>query len=295
MMRNKTSWFRSVAKGCAGLYNQTSAIVAPSFFYPTPMPFVQLREHRVFYQSQGQGPPVILLHNATGSTRDWRYLMPRLADAGYWAIAYDRPGFGRSDPLARWPLDYLHSDRDDLIALMDALGLEQAALLGNSDGAAISLLTAAAFPQRVILVVAESPHMWYEREHLAQGFQQFQETLGQDPRFIKAMRRAHGRQAHAVIRRWRERWLDPAFAAWDDSAALDRIRHIPVLVIHGRRDTFFPLSHSQKIVSRLDNATLAVVDAGHTPHREMPEAYARLVIQFIDANRDEYEHAFFPK
>lgn len=265
------------------------------WFYNQSMSFLDLNGRRVYYEIRGEGPPVILLHNATGSARDWRYLMPKLALAGYRAIAYDRPGFGRSDPVAFWPLDYLHHDRDDLIALMDALGVDQAALVGNSDGATISLLTAAAHGRRVAAIVAESPHLWYERESLAQGFQHFRHTLEQDPRFIKAMQRTHGEQAPQVIQRWRERWLDPDFYGWDERAVLADVR-CPVLVIHGGKDPFFPVSHSRAIAEQLHEATfLLLPDVGHTPHLEIPEEYARHVIQFLDATHRENEYAFHPK
>ena len=245
------------------------------------MSYVELNNRRVYYEVQGKGPTVILLHNATGSTHDWRHLMPRLAEAGYQAIAYDRPGFGRSDPLPSWPLDYLHHDRDDLVALMDALGVERAALVGNSDGATISLLAAATAPQHIALVVAESPHLWYERESLEQGFRRFQETLAHDPRFIKTMQRAHGDHADQVIRRWRERWLDPAFFDWDERDVLERIA-CPTLIIHGGKDPFFPISHSRAIADALPDARfLLLPHVGHTPHLEIPDDYARQVLAFL--------------
>lgn len=253
-----------------------------------PMPLIDVNGRRIHYQTEGDGPPVMLLHNATGSIRDWRYLMPRLAEEGYRAIAYDRPGFGRSAPVESWPLDYLHHDREDLIALMDALGLEDTALLGNSDGATISLLTAAAHPQRVALVVAESPHLWYEKESLAAGFQHFQETLAQDPRFIKTMRQAHRDQAEQVLRRWRERWRDPAFFNWNERDALSYIT-CPVLVIHGGQDIFFPISHSQTIANGLrESKFLLLPNVGHTPHLERPDEYAHHVITFLDTIKREH-------
>ena len=258
------------------------------------MSHLQLKGRRVYYEIHGEGPTIILLHNATGSTRDWRFLIPRLVAAGYQVIAYDRPGFGRSDPVPHWPLDYLRQDRDDLIALMETLDVRQAALVGNSDGATISLLAAASGRAGVVLVVAESPHMWYERESLAHGFRRFHETLEQDPRFIKTMRRAHGNRADEVIRRWKERWLDPAFFAWDESEALDAIQ-CPVLIIHGMQDPFFPVSHSQQIANNLRDATLWLwPEVGHTPHLQRPDVYADHVIQFIDDNRREYEYIFNP-
>jgi len=245
------------------------------------MPFLTLNGRRVFYRTLGDGPPVILLHNATSSTQDWRQVMPRLAEAGYQAIAYDRPGFGQSQPVDHWPLDYLHQDREDLVALLDALGFRKAALIGNSDGATISLLTAASYPERVAAVVAESPHMWYEKESLPRGFQHFQETLGADPRFWKLLARAHGDMAQQVIARWQDRWLDPAFSDWDERAALPCIQ-CPVLVIHGAMDPFFPVEHSRKIAEVLDKSQFVLLqDVGHVPHSEIVFDYTKLVINFL--------------
>ncbi|RUA15652.1 MAG: hypothetical protein DSY55_05810 [Clostridia bacterium] len=247
------------------------------------MPFIHLEKHRIYYQKAGAGPPVVLLHNATGSTRDWRHIMPRLAQAGYQAIAYDRPGFGRSTPLAHWPLDYLHHDREQVIALIDALELERVALVGNSDGATISLLAAAAYPARVAAVVAESPHLWYEKDSLATGFQYFKQTLKQNPRVRRFLRYCHGAQAEQVIARWRSRWLDPAFFEWDDRSVLEQIS-CPALVIHGQNDPFFPVSHSQTIVNSLTDAQFILLeDVGHTPHAEIVNDYTNTVLSFLSS------------
>ncbi len=245
------------------------------------MPFLSLNGRRVFYRTIGEGPPVILLHNATGSSLDWRLVMPRLAEAGYRAMAYDRPGFGQSQPVEHWPLEYLQQDRADLIAFMDVLGIQQAALIGNSDGATISLLAAASHPERVAAVVAESPHMWYETRSLPRGFQHFQETLGADPRFWKVLERAHGDMAPQVVHRWQERWLDPAFSSWNERSALPRVR-CPVLIIHGANDPFFPVEHSQKIAEMLDDVHLVVLEnVGHTPHSEIVIDYTKYIISFF--------------
>ncbi len=252
---------------------------------------LRVRDYRVYYEEQGSGPALILLHNATGSTRDWRKIAPLLAQQGLRVIAYDRGGFGRSDPWPQphWSLDYLHHYRDELLAFMDALHLEQAALMGTSDGATIALLAAAASPHRIRSVVAESPHMWYEKRTLIPMFQQFETTIGQDPRFWKAMARAHGERAQEVVARWLNRWGDPAFMDWDEREALSHIT-CPVLVVHGRRDPFFPLAHSQTIAQALPRARLVVLeDIGHAPHLEAdPHGYARLLMEFWDQDcRDQ--------
>ncbi len=256
------------------------------------MPFLTLPPdgYRLYYEEQGQGPPIILLHSATGSTRDWRRAAPLLAAGGYRVLAYDRRGFGRSDPLPEpdWPLDYLHASRDELFAFLDALGLERVILVGNSDGATIALLAAAAQPERVQAVAAESPHMWYEKSTLLPAFDRFQKTLGADPRFWRAMRWAHGDRAEEVVRRWRRRWTNPAFFAWSDRDALARTR-CPVLVMHGEEDAYFPIAHSQEIVRLLPDARLVVYEGvGHVLHLEIVNAYAQDVFEFLSGIQEKY-------
>ena len=250
------------------------------------MPFIRIppEDYQLYYDEQGQGPTILLLHNATGSTRDWRRVAPLLAAGGYRVIAYDRRGFGRSDPLPQpdWPLDYLRVSRDELIAFMDALGLERVILAGNSDGATIALLAAAAQPRRVHAVIAEAPHMWYVPETLIPAFEDFEKTLGRDPRFWRAMRWSHGDGAEEVVRRWRDRWTDPAFFSWSERDALARVT-CPVLVMHGDRDPFFSLAHSQAIVALLADARLAVFEGvGHVIHLEIANGYAQAILDFLN-------------
>lgn len=105
--------------------------------------------------------------------------------------------------------------------------------------------------------------------------------MEQDPRFRKVLRGSHGTQAEQVIARWRGRWLDPAFFGWDDRSVLNQIP-CPVLVIHGQKDPFFPISHSQTIAKALTNAQFILLeDVGHTPHAEIANDYTNTVLSFL--------------
>ena len=65
-------------------------------------------------------------------------------------ISYDRLGFGSSAPLSSWAADYHHDGAEELLALLEYLGIDEpVALVGHSDGATIALLAAAAVPARV--------------------------------------------------------------------------------------------------------------------------------------------------
>ena len=97
----------------------------------------------------GSGPAVVLLHAGIVDSWAWEPLTPFLLDAGYRVVAFDRRGVGGSTTE-----DVPYSNRADTVAVLDALGLEQAALVGNSIGGQVAVDTAIEFPRRVSAAVA---------------------------------------------------------------------------------------------------------------------------------------------
>jgi 3-oxoadipate enol-lactonase len=103
------------------------------------------------YHDAGQGPAVLLLHAAIGDSRGWDLLAPRLA-RHHRVISFDARGFGRSSRP-----DKPFSLVEDVRELMDGLGLADAALVGNSMGAATAVDFALAYPERVAGLVLVAP------------------------------------------------------------------------------------------------------------------------------------------
>jgi pimeloyl-ACP methyl ester carboxylesterase len=102
---------------------------------------------KTFVRSAGEGEPVVLLHGLGASSYSWRYVLPALGER-FQLHAPDWPGFGRSEQP--WDFDYsLDGLARWLFAFMDVVGLERAALVGNSMGGMVSLACAAAAPGRV--------------------------------------------------------------------------------------------------------------------------------------------------
>lgn len=93
-------------------------------------------------------PPVVLLHAGIADLRAWDDMVPSLVDAGYRVVRYDARGFGASTTE-----DVDFSNRADLVAVLDGLGIGRAALVGNSRGGQIAFDTAIEFPDRVVAVV----------------------------------------------------------------------------------------------------------------------------------------------
>ena len=94
-------------------------------------------------------PPILLLHAGIADSRSWDALVPHLMAGGYRVVRYDRRGFGRT--VAE---DVEFSNRADAVAVLDALGIARAAVVGNSQGGQIALDTAIEHPSRVVAVVA---------------------------------------------------------------------------------------------------------------------------------------------
>jgi pimeloyl-ACP methyl ester carboxylesterase len=109
----------------------------------------------------GSGPPVVLVHGLPSCAYDWATLPQKLAARGYRVIAYDRVGYGYSSRSAATPDRYTYeSNARDLAALLNALGLPRAALVGWSYGGAVVQTLAADAPARVsqlVLVAAVGP------------------------------------------------------------------------------------------------------------------------------------------
>lgn len=109
---------------------------------------------KVHYRRQGQGRPVVFLHNGGTSHAIWEPVLARLG-AGIEAFALDLPGFGASDsPVASWGL----ADYTDLLeAFIEAHGLAPAGLVGNCMGSAMALALARRRPDCVAGLVLVNP------------------------------------------------------------------------------------------------------------------------------------------
>src|SRR5215204_663933 len=102
---------------------------------------------RIWYATYGSGPPVILLHGGLGHSGNWGYQVPALLEHGFRVVLIDSRGHGRSTRDGR-PYTY-EQLAADVVAVMDAVHLERAALVGWSDGACTALLLGATAATRV--------------------------------------------------------------------------------------------------------------------------------------------------
>jgi pimeloyl-ACP methyl ester carboxylesterase len=244
------------------------------------------------YDEAGAGPPVVLLHAGIADRRMWREHLPELAAAGLRAVAVDLPGFGEAavaeGEQAPW---------EDVLATMRALGIEQAAVVGNSFGGAVALRVAAVAPERVtalVLVSAPAPafepsprlrEVWaveeaaLERGDLEAAVAAVVDawTLPDAPAELRELVGAMQRRAYVLQGDAGE----PAEAPDpldEDPGALARI-DVPALAAAGEHDMPDFLEGAEALARELPNARHAVIaGAGHLAPLEAPEAFRELLL-----------------
>jgi len=270
--------------------------------------FVQTSLHRIHYNEAGSGHPVILLHGSGPGSTGWsnfRTNIAALAD-DFHVYAVDMPGWGESDTQTP-ETGYDHVAA--LIAFMDALDIDSAALVGNSMGGITSISTAILHPERVSHLVSMGAPVPGQNTWGANGLSEGLKVLFrtyQDPT-IENMREVTRVMAFdpavtsgdlAALR------LDAALshpehlASWNNAPGGNplsteyftygpRLTEItaPTLAIHGRDDRVVSYEQSLRLVSAVANSRLLLLNqCGHWAQIEHASEFNRVVRDFIQNN-----------
>jgi len=262
------------------------------------MPTVRVRDTTLYYESHGDGPPVMLVAGLGGLGGYWA---PQIAPfAGrFRAIVHDHRGTGRSE----WS-DIAYSVEQmaaDTLGLMDALGLRRAHFVGHSTGGAIGQIIALEHPERLATLVladtwpkADAYFRWcFEvRKALLLGpglaaYQHAAPLFLYPPWFIDAhAEQIRAEQAASVQYTTVEiaaRRID-AILAFDREKELGRIR-TPTLVIAARDDTLTPAYFSETLARLIPGSRLTLLDrGGHACSRTMADEFNRHVLEFLEAH-----------
>ncbi|WP_108662961.1 alpha/beta fold hydrolase [Acuticoccus kandeliae] len=245
----------------------------------------------------GRGPLVVFLHGVGGNKANWHDNLPAFAPH-FHAVAWDARGYGASeDPPA--PLAF--SDfRKDLARVIDHFGAEKAHLVGLSMGARIALSYCANAPERVASLTLCDTHLGFRHmshedrqkfvskraEPLLAGkttadiAPRLARTLIGDEahtealaKLIASMERLRAKPYIEAIRATTEEDLDPLV----DTVA------VPTLVLVGALDRVTPPTLAAEIAARIAGAQFAIIpDAGHLSNIEQPEAFNRVVLEFLN-------------
>ena len=227
----------------------------------------------------------LLFHDSLGCVELWREFPARLAEStGRRVVAYDRLGFGRSDPHPG-PIgaDFVREEgRTAVPALCESLGLDALVLLGHSVGGAMAVATAARHPAICRAVITIASQAFVEDRTLT-GIREAKAAFA-EPGQVDRLVRYHGDKARWVLDAWTETWLTPAFADWTQDQDLGRLS-CPLLALHGDRDEYGSLLHPGRIVARSAGTARAITleNCGHVPHREQPDRVIAEIDRFLKA------------
>jgi pimeloyl-ACP methyl ester carboxylesterase len=269
---------------------------------PTPAPsgFVRVAEPVIYYEvagpkgsdeTSGAGAPVVLIHGGQMDRRMWDPQFESWSRK-FRVVRYDVRGYGRS-PTPTLP----YSDVDDLLAVLDALAIPKAHLVGLSLGGRIAIDFTLAHPDRVASLVAVAAGMsgfdfsagnWPQQMRAAQerGGEAAAELWLEDPYMVPAMEHADlaPRIRELVLdnaRVWLQNPLLPRRLTPPAAKRLAEIR-VPTLVVVGDRDVPDMQKVADQLAAEVKGARKVVVPgAGHIVSLEKPQEFDRAVLGFL--------------
>ena len=259
--------------------------------------FLDINGARIHVEREGAGFPLILLHEGVADNRMWEPQLEAFAEH-FEVVRPEQRGFGQSNlPAQRW------SPVADLLAIMDALALKPAHIVGGSMGAGLAIDFALDHPERVSKLVLIGPaisglkpaakhaHLWADAD------------AAEEAHDIDALNRAEmrlflsgpSRPLEQIDPRLRDLFLDMNGIALRsdlesaprdalDPPAVGRLGEItaPTLVIVGDFDIAPIFDAVDLLMREVKGARKAVIhDAAHLPNLEHPEEFNRLVLDFL--------------
>ncbi len=283
------------------------------------MPMLTVQGLRFHFQQAGrnEGPDALLIHGLTGDLSIW-FLCRAMSEIGksHRVTAYDLRGHGYSDVPSNGYTSAHHAQ--DLIALMDRLGIHRAKLVGHSFGAVIALHAAVRFPDRVEALVLSDPYFpslryledvsrwghWesFRQEALDAGVTLSDEHWYDLGRFFNQVLHLDG----DAMRKFRQAVGLPAMnrllrlchtTCGDDSKAeagltaecIHRVEQ-PALALYGEMSPF--LATAKYLEDHLRHCRRALVPgAKHRAPEENPEMFVHMVREYLEQPEKWYVNA----
>lgn len=253
---------------------------------PGPVHFADLGTHRIAYVEAGSGHPVIFMHGGLMDHQSWGNQLPLAAH--YRLILPDTRGHGRSTG-ADLPATY-KAFGEDVVALMDELGIKRAAIVGFSDGGCAALHIAVDRPERVsALVLIGSPyHLDAYNPGVVDRFHTMRKAdveTSTSPVLADVLPKM---RAHMTEAEWDAYWDRIVRRLWvsEPSFALSDFADLPMpaLILHGEFEKSVSVQGSEDLARTIPDAELVYVPgASHPAAQEQPDFVNAAIRHFLAA------------
>lgn len=262
--------------------------------------FIDVPGGRLRVVAAGDGPPILLVHSAIVDLRSWDAMVPLLVAAGYRVIRYDIRGYGTSTAE-----DVDFSNRADVLAVLDAVGARQAAVVGNSRGAMIALDTVLESPDRFVALVwvgggiggfdgGATPEeiTLYEEGDALEGagdadgladldIRAWVDGIGQPATRVPASIREAVREMDRPLVEPGRVFGKPIPLAPPANERLGEIR-VPTLVVVGALDSSGTRASAARLAEAVPGAkAITIPDVAHLIGMEVPDRLAALIVEFL--------------
>lgn len=261
------------------------------------MEHIEVDGVRIGFERRGNGPPLVLLHGLPGDSRIWQRQLDDLAE-DYTVVAWDAPGCGRSaDPAGDLGL---RDVAGSLTGFINALGLEQAHVVGLSWGGGLALELYRSAPTLVrTLVLASAYAGWagsLPADVVAGRLRAYLDAAQKPPveairdwmpgMFSETVTADVATEVLTILSEFHPRaftMLARSFAETDLRDMLASIA-VPTHLLYGDADTRAPLYVAEDLHSRIPGATLELMSGvGHLNNVEAPDRFNTAVRRFLRA------------
>lgn len=258
------------------------------------MPLADVHGHRLYVEDTGGVAPCVLFsHGFLLDHTIWSRQVAGLAGTAR-CVAHDERGHGMSDCHGTYAFDDL---ADDAVALLDRLGVDQAILVGHSQGGWLSMSAALRHPDRVAGLVLVDTAADLDAPEVSAHYRSWADTWttsGPSDELVETMLAVQfGERAPEHALEWTSKWRarppastrdiwDSVLGRGDYAARLAEIRQ-PALVIHGDADIAFPLERAETIRDGLADCRglVAIAGAPHAPSVTHADAVTDAIARFV--------------